>query len=179
MDGYVPDFDNPYPDEDWREITAFDYIDPLILRRNVKGLVFRRDKEKDAFYILAENYRIRYRLDGEASDRFVTAPRGMLTDLASVPRFGRWFVGKVGPHLEAAIVHDFLYVAWQDVEGRGARKADRKFADKLMLAAMAEAKIGAFKRGVIYAAVSSFIGWWVYEEKNADRYRRPPDFEDE
>ena len=179
MGDYVPDFDNPYPDDDWSEITEFEYIDPLILRRNVKGLVFRRDTQKDASYILAEEYRVRYRLDGGTTDRFVAAPQGMLTDLASVPRFGRWFIGKVGPHLEASIVHDFLYIAWQDVEGRGARKEDRKFADKLMCAAMTEAKVSAFKRAVIYAAVRSFIGWWVYKEPNADRYRKPPDFEDE
>jgi hypothetical protein len=43
---------------------------------------------------------------------------------------------------------------------------------------MAEARVSAFRRGVIYAAVSSFIGWSVYEEPNADRYREPPDFED-
>lgn len=179
MDGYVPDFDNPYPDEDWREITEFQYIDPLILRRNAKGLVFRRGREKDACYIVAEDYRVRYRLDGERTDRFVTAPQGMLTDLASVPRLARAVVGQVGPHLEASIVHDFLYIAWQDVAGRGARKKDRKFADKLMCAAMAEAKLNPIIRGIIYFAVRSFIGWWVYREPNAERYRKPPDFEDE
>ncbi len=179
MPDYLPDFDNPYPDGDWSEITEIEYIDPLILRRNVKGLVFRRDKDKDALYILAEDYRIRYRLDGEDTDRFVTAPQGMLTDLASVPRLARPVVGKVGPHLEASIVHDFLYIAWQDVDGRGAQKKDYEFANKLMRAAMAEAKVNAFKRFVIYAAVSSFIGWSVYEEPNAQRYRRPPDFKDE
>jgi len=179
MEGYVPDFDNPYPDIEWREITAFAYVDPLILRRNARGLVFRRNKEKDADYILAENYRVKYRLDGENEDRFITAPQGMLTDLASVPAIGRGIVGKVGPHLEASIVHDFLYIAWHDVEGRGARKADRKFADKLMRAAMSAAEVNVFKRGIIYLAVRSFVGWWVYKEENAHRYRRPPDFEDE
>jgi hypothetical protein len=179
MDGYVPDFDNPYPDHDWDEITYFEYTDPLILRRNATGLVFRRNKEKDADYILAADYKVKYRLDGESEDRFVTAPQGMLTDLASVPAIGRGIVGKVGPHLEASIVHDFLYIAWQDIEGRGARTEDRKFADKLMRAAMAAAEVNVFKRGIIYAAVRSFVGWWVYREENADRYRRPPDFEDE
>ena len=179
MGHYAPPIENPYPDHEWREITDFAYIDPLVLRRNAAGLVFRRDREKDADYILAENYRIRYRLDGEDTDRHITAPQGMLTDLASVPKIGRGIVGKVGPHLEASIVHDFLYIAWQDVEGRGAQKKDRRFADKLMLAAMAKAKVNVFKRGVIYCAVSSFIGWWVYKEKNADRYRKPPDFENE
>lgn len=179
MEGYVPDFDNPYPDVDWREITAFAYVDPLILRRNATGLVFRRDKRKDADYILAEPYTVRYRLDGETEDRIVTAPQGMLTDLASVPRLGRGVVGKVGPHLEASIVHDFLYIAWQDIAGRGARKEDRKFADKLMRAAMVQAKVNVFQRIIIYLAVRSFVGWWVYKEPNADRYRKPPDFKDE
>jgi hypothetical protein len=179
MGDYVPDFENPYPDVDWREITAFEYIDPLILRRNAKGLVFRRDKLKDADYIVAADYKIKYRLDDEAQDRFVTAPQGMLTDLSSSPRFARAIVGKVGPHLEASIVHDFLYIAWQDIDGRGARPEDRRFADKLLLAGMAAAKVGRIKRGLIYLAVRSFVGRLVYDEENADRYRRPPDFEDE
>ena len=64
MSHYAPPIENPYPDIDWREITDFAYIDPLILRRNATGLVFRRNREKDADYILVENYRIKYRLDG-------------------------------------------------------------------------------------------------------------------
>lgn len=179
MSDYVPHFDNPYPDVEWHEITAFEYIDPLILRRNAMGLIFRRDKEKDADYIVAADYKVRYRLDDDPQDRFVTAPQGMLTDLASAPWFARAVIDKVGPHLEASIIHDFLYIAWQDVDGRGARAEDREFADKLMRAAMVEAKVNPIKRGIIYFAVRSFVGRWVYEEENAERYRKPPDFEDE
>jgi len=58
MGHYTPPIENPYPDHEWREITDFAYIDPLVLRRNATGLIFRRNKEKDAVYILAENDKI-------------------------------------------------------------------------------------------------------------------------
>jgi Protein of unknown function (DUF1353) len=97
----------------------------------------------------------------------------MLTDLASVPRVARWLVDRVGPHLEAAIVHDFLYIAWQDVAGgRGAREEDRRFADELMRVAMESAKVGATSRFVIHNAVRSF-GGRAFEEPNERRYWRP------
>lgn len=177
MAGYVPDFENPYPNGEWSEITEFEYKDPLILRRNVRELVFRHDRKKDAMYLVAEDYTVRYRLDGEDEDRFIAVPAGTLTDLATVQRLARLIIGRVGPHLEASIVHDFLYIAWQDIDGRGARREDWKFANKLMREAMKKAKVGWFRRILIYAAVSSFVGWRVYEEPNQDRYREPPDFE--
>jgi hypothetical protein len=89
-----------------------------------------------------------------------------------VPRVARWLVDRVGPHLEAAIVHDFLYIAWQDVAGGGAREEDRRFADELMRVAMESAKVGATSRFVIHNAVRSF-GRRAYEEPNERRYWRP------
>ena len=37
---------------------------------------------------------------------------------------------RVGPHLEASIVHDWLYVAWQLEEGTEATEEWRLFADE-------------------------------------------------
>lgn len=77
-----------------------------------------------------------FRLDTEEDRRSITVSKGMLTDLASVPRCFRWYAGRVGPHLEAAIVHDFLYVAWQDLKEMCPKPGMRFFADRIMLAAM-------------------------------------------
>ena len=93
----------------------------------------------------------------------------MLTDLSSVPWFLRWFVGRVGPHLEASIVHDFLYIAWQDLGTRGAKPEDSAFADKLLCVGMEAAEVGWIKRSFIYLGVKLF-GWCAYQQPNPERY---------
>ena len=75
-----------------------------------------------------------------------------------MPRPGRWAVSRVGPHLEASIVHDWLYVAWQ-FEGREGTARMRRFADDVFLAAMKEAEVGWFQRHLIYGAVR--LGGWI------------------
>ena len=62
-------------------------------------------------------------------------------------------------------MHDYLYIAWQDLKDYPPSKEDQKFADKLMLAAMKEAEVNRFKQGVIYLAVRT-IGWWVFKGRN-------------
>jgi hypothetical protein len=166
MGYFAPTLENPYPSPGWEEISDFEYLTPLRLSRDAKAVPMR-DGE-DAEYVVSDDYRVRYRLDGEA--REITVPAGMLTDLASVPRVARWLVDRVGPHLEAAIVHDFLYIAWQDVAGgRGAREEDRRFADQLMRVAMESAKVSATSRFVIHNAVRGF-GRRAYKERNERRY---------
>ena len=73
---------------------------------------------EDGDYILQHPFEADYEIDGDEWRR-LTVPRGLITDLTSVPRPLRVFVGRVGPWLEAAIIHDYLYVAWQDVRGGG------------------------------------------------------------
>jgi len=169
MGYFAPALENPYPSSGWEKISDFEYLTPLRLYRDVQAVLVRDGEDAD--YVVSDDYRVRYRLDGEP--REITVPAGMLTDLASVPRIARWLVDRVGPHLEAAIVHDFLYIAWQDVVGgRGAREEDRRFADELMRVAMESAKVGATSRSVIHRAVKSF-GRPAYQEPNERRYWRP------
>lgn len=150
-------FDGPYP-KTWSEISGFSYDTPLQLRRDIKAVKTRR--KKDADYIVAADYTVSFKVDGRPAR--VTVPAGMATDLASVPRFSRSVVGRVGPHLEASIVHDYLYIAWQDLDGHGARKQDRDFADELLRVAMDEAKVGKRNLFIIHRAVRLF-GWSVYQ----------------
>lgn len=108
---------------------------------------------RDALYITQRPYFIQYTLDDSDEVYGLTVPAGMLTDLASVPWFARWLVGRVGRHLEAAIVHDFLYVArhWEDDEVERADK--RRFADELMQVAMRDAGVNGFAAWLIFMSV--------------------------
>ncbi|MEO0427431.1 MAG: DUF1353 domain-containing protein [Pseudomonadota bacterium] len=124
----------------------------------------------DADYIVSQAYTVTFTLGGEA--REITVPEGMVTDLASVPWWARWFAGQVGPHLEAAIVHDHLYIAWIDVE-RGVRAEDRRFADDLMFAIMRGSGMPVWAAWVIWAAVR-IGGAAPYSDKGGEiRYLRP------
>ena len=142
-----------YPDETV-EIVSFRYGSPLYLTRRMEAVRGRRGE--DAEYALAQRYRawvtVKAEGNGEVSRLRISIPAGFLTDLSSVPRPGRWYVSRVGPHLEASIVHDWLYVAWQ-FEGREPADRMKRFADDVFLAAMKEAKVGWFKRWLIYGAV--------------------------
>ena len=148
-----------YPDEPV-EIVGFRYESDLHLTRGIEAVQGRRGE--DAEYVLAQRYRawvtVKAEGTGRVSRRRISIPAGFLTDLSSVPRPGRWAVSRVGPHLEASIVHDWLYVAWQ-FEGREGTARMRRFADDVFLAAMKEADVGWFQRHLIYGAVR--LGGWI------------------
>ena len=144
---YQPEFQDPYPRRG-STISEFRYESDLYLLRlskRIKGIA------REAQYIVAEPYTVSFRLEGEERRRRITVPRGMVTDLASVPSFLRWYVGRVGPHLEAAIVHDFLYGAWLLLD-RSPGEPMRRFADNVMLVAMQAAGMCG-KARVIHRAV--------------------------
>ena len=155
---------NPYP-RDRAELSEFRYESALSLIRP-KGSVEIRNGE-DADYVLQHDFMVSVQIDGQR--RALVVPRGLITDLTSVPRPLRIFVGRVGPWLEAAILHDYLYIAWQDVPGRGARRADRAFADRTMLLAMTAARVGWLARMSIYLFLRAF-GAGVFRRPNEKRY---------
>ena len=140
---------NPYPSGRWGNIREFRYESDLYLLRLSDGLP---GIPRSAQYVVGEPYTVSFRLDTEEDRRSITVPKGMLTDLTSVPRCFRWYAGRVGPHLEAAIVHDFLYVAWHDLKDMCSDGHMRFFADRIMLAAMKAAGMRG-KASVIYRAV--------------------------
>jgi len=75
------------------------------------------------------------------------------------------FVGRVGLHLEPAIVHDYLYIAWQAVEGKTPSSQDRSFADRLMFAAMKEAGVHWFHRHAMFLAIR-LMGGGLFHGRN-------------
>lgn len=160
---------SPYPDHA-RPIIGFRYATPLVLARGIEAVKARSGADAD--YIVARRYAVSVQFDG--GDWWpIVVPAGFVTDLSSVPRMARAVVDRVGPQLEASVVHDFLYVAWQDVAGRGAREADREFADLVLLAGMWEARVGSIQRWMIYRAVRAF-GSAAYRSRDPARWAVVP-----
>lgn len=160
---HTPDVGNPYIARD-EDIDRFEYDTDLVILRMKKACRMGRDSEAD--YIIAAPYTVSF---GPESDRHeITIPKGMLTDLTSVPWLFRWLVERVGPHLEAAIVHDFLFIAWQDMEPK--RPPDREdwlFANRVMVAGMRKAEVKPWIRWIIARAIASGVSWRRYAREDA------------
>ncbi len=155
---------NPYPDG-WKTLSNFAFGSALSLIRPLNAVQERLGEDGD--YILQHDLLTEVDIDGER--RLIQVPRGLITDLTSVPPLGRIFVSRVGPWLEAALLHDYLYIAWQDVPGRGAREADRRFADELFLVAMEHSAVAKWRRMLIYWSVRWF-GGSAYRTRKTERF---------
>lgn len=77
----------------------------------------------------------------------ISVPAGYVTDLASVPRILWAIFPPHGRYAKAAIIHDWMY----DNGLRTKREADRIFLD-----AMKVLKVPAWRRSLMYYAVSLF-----------------------
>lgn len=164
-------FPSPYP-ESWKDISDFRYLTPLRLFRGIEKV--RRPGQRDALYILAADYRVNLKVDGQTKELVV--PKGMVTDLVSVPAILRPFAGRVGVHLEAAIVHDWLFVAWQDADGGSGqkRRRDFEFANCVMLAALKAANVAGWKRKMFGLAIGTAYDSYCKRESEP-RYVVVPD----
>ena len=141
----------PYSDPS-KEISDIYYETHLILwHPNLHNCP--RCSGSEDIYVVAEPFAVSFKLNG--SGHRITIPKGMVTDLASVPRVFRSLVGRTGKHLEAAIIHDYLYVAWQ-IHGIDPADDMRLFSDNMMLAAMKASGVGRWKRDTVYFAIRLF-----------------------
>ena len=82
-------------------------------------------------------------------------PKGTPTDFSSVPAALRPIVSRVGAHLEASIVHDYLYDAWVGVRTEPLERV-RLFADKVFRAGLLAARLPTWRRALMYQAVRRF-----------------------
>ncbi|NQU56682.1 MAG: DUF1353 domain-containing protein [Rhodospirillales bacterium] len=93
------------------KITNYEFLTDLHLVRfldghppissNYDGLGVRK------LFFLSKPYKASFCIDGKHHIYKVPAP--MSTDLASIPKWvPKWIAQKVGPHIEAAIVHDHM-----------------------------------------------------------------------
>ena len=140
---------NPFPDFDGVEINCFEYIEPLIVGRHPSEV------RPGAIWEVSEDYTVAYRLNGAPATLVV--PKGTPTDFSTVPALLRPIVARVGAHLEASIVHDYLYDAWADFRPEPLER-DRLFADKVFRAALIAARVPLWRRTLMYLAVRWF-GW--------------------
>lgn len=91
------------------------------------------------------------------SSEVITAPRGFVTDLASVPRFFWAAFPKTGQYMSAAILHDYLY--WD-------QRCSRAQADRIFDIEMKSYGVNDTSRALIFSAVSEFgSGAWQSNSK--------------
>lgn len=147
------------------EITDFTYVNWLVLGRAPESLS-RGDRE--AMYVVMEDYPVQLTIDGQR--RYIIVPRGMTTDLASVPKVFRNIIGRVGPHLEACIVHDWLYIAWQ-LQDRQPTRDDWRWSNKVLYAGLKAAKVKKFHRLAIRAAMEApVLSWGVFKSRDKNLF---------
>ncbi len=153
---------DPFPAEEIRGISDFEYLDELKFVRHAQVHV---RKTPESLWQLAADFRVRMTVElasGGTQALTIKAPRGLYTDLASVPKAVWSIVGPIGKHLEASIVHDYLYMAWTDFRNEAVPR-DHKFADKVFLAGMKVSNV--YRRYPIYWAVRLF-GWPMFRMKD-------------
>lgn len=146
-------------------ISNFEYVDWLVLGRSPTTL--KRD-DREAMYIVMEDYRVILTI-GEKT-HVIVVPRGMTTDFASIPRWARSIIGRVGPHLEACIVHDWLYIAWQ-LQDRMPTRQDHNFANRVLYAGIKSAKCSWVTRVGIWIAMEfPFLSWNVFKGRDKNLF---------
>lgn len=104
-----------------------------------------------------------FRYETKDKTGVIEVPAGFDTDLASVPRVMYSIFPRDGLYIEAAIIHDWLYVD-QKINGEW---ISRKTADGVFLEAMEYLGIGWFRRRTIYRGVR--IGGWTFFNKRAKK----------
>ncbi len=162
---------NPYP-EAGTQIDALLFCSDLVLFRPKDRLLSVEDgsvfRPANDVYLTGAPFVVRwFSAKGAAQD--ITVPAGFITDLTSVPGPLRLFAGRVGPWLEAAVLHDYLYSAWQDFPQQGHTEIDRRFADDMMRFGMVASDVPRWQRWGIYWAVRLF-GAASYHQPRRLRY---------
>ena len=130
----------PVSDPPVDKISDLEYLDELKFVRHARVHV---NKTPRSLWQLSARFRARMTVhldNGMAFPLTIKAPRGLYTDLASVPDALWSIVGPIGRHLEASILHDYLYMAWTDFRAK-AVKRDWDFADGVLRAGMKVSKV--------------------------------------
>lgn len=135
---------------------------------------------KKGDYILLEEFWVSWEHDGKIY-RF-RCPKGMITDIASVPRFV-WTIGGILPdglHRNAAVVHDpqygwqgFFPYGWfqmQNIMGEWVNcplEWNRDMVDRLFFRILKASGVDDWTRFRMYYALRGF-GWYAWNGKDID-----------
>lgn len=165
---------DPYPPR-FRSVTLLRQESDLLIARPRKRL--RPDHDREEEYVLAADFTVLFDVDGREWP--VTAPAGMLTDLATSRWFTKPVIGRVGPHLEAAIMHDYLCIAWQDLTGPSfrarPRPGDFEFTNAAMMAMLAVTDLHPVVVWGVEQVIGSSTGRERFDDPNpAPRYVQVP-----
>ncbi|QVW56306.1 hypothetical protein pEaSNUABM6_00170 [Erwinia phage pEa_SNUABM_6] len=111
---------------------------------------------------------------------FVEAPRGFVTDLASIPDALKPLLHPDGPWAAAACIHDLMYQKKPSIgvypdtpAGNLSRAVDKDFADLMFLRIMEASGVDEFIRNSFYEAVHRF-GWPSYTDDNSSVVYKVP-----
>ncbi len=147
------------------KITAFRYQDWLVLGRAANTL---KRGDREAMYVVMKDYSVSLDVNGKLM--VIVVPKGMTTDMASVPWWARSIIGRVGSHLEACIVHDWLYIAWQ-LQDREPTKDDWRWANKVLYAGLDAANCSWLTRIAIKIAMETpFLSWGVFKGRDTNKF---------
>ena len=102
-------------------------------------------------------FRLLSRFRYGSSFGLITVHRGFETDGASIPRAFWNILSPFGDYFPAAVIHDWLYSAYNT-------EYDRAEADYIFKEAMFHLGVPWFRRDVIYAAVR-LCGWACFKAK--------------
>ena len=83
---------------------------------------------------------------GEGADSLVI-PAGFVSDFATIPQIAQSLISKLGPHIRAAIVHDYLY--WSQC-------CSRHEADAIFSKMMKDLGVPWLTRTALYISVANF-----------------------
>ena len=102
---------------------------------------------------------IEWRMKFFGIEDLIRIPKGFITDGASSPRFSySFFPPFTGRHVEASVLHDFLY------SSKSGFRFSRFFSDAIFKEALIYSGVGRVKAGFMFAAVRCF-GQYAWELK--------------
>ena len=104
---------------------------------------------------------MKYQVKPQNGGEEIAVPKDTPTDLASVPRYLRWFISTWKQTARAAVLHDYLY----STDGQAECKYTRKRTDAILLEVLEV--MGHKTRKFAWAAVRVF-GLWAWN-KNAPK----------
>ncbi len=141
-------------------ISDVSFPDPMLLKQ------YDREPEPDAgHWQLLADYRMIMRLPGDDSLWTITAPRGMMTDQASIPqRFWDWEgLAPFGRHSGPSLIHDYLFLCWNIWEMRRPETLRQRFnfANRVFWEGLKNKGVKPKKK--MYHSVDLF-GWEVFKD---------------
>ena len=98
-----------------------------------------------------------------ASELTIRVMPGFETDFASIPRFARLLISKLGRYNKAAVIHDAIYQAMFYTLNVNRHTFTRKDADRIFLEGMVALGVAPWKRRLMYWGVR--LGGWAAWKK--------------